>query len=86
MRSFCNDFQLANFVKMTEAHLESGLLAIDLVRELPEAMKPRKIEIGGKALKAIESPAKRQPSLELGHARSQRWSAAGLNLSRRAAR
>ena len=34
---------------MTGASLENGLLHIDLVRELPEAMKPRKIAIGGTA-------------------------------------
>jgi molecular chaperone IbpA len=34
---------------VTGASLENGLLHIDLVRELPEAMKPRKIAIGGKA-------------------------------------
>ena len=32
---------------MTGASLENGLLHIDLVREIPEAMKPRKIAIGG---------------------------------------
>ena len=31
---------------MAAAHLENGLLSVDLVREVPEEMKPRKIEIG----------------------------------------
>src|SRR5512144_485515 len=44
-RSFKRQFQLADHVKVTGASLYSGLLVIDLVRELPEAMKPRRIEI-----------------------------------------
>jgi molecular chaperone IbpA len=44
-RSFIRRFQLADYVIVTSAHLENGLLAIDLVRELPEAMKPRRVEI-----------------------------------------
>ena len=46
-RSFERRFQLADHVEVTGASLENGLLHIDLVRELPEAMKPRKIAIGG---------------------------------------
>jgi molecular chaperone IbpA len=37
---------VADHVKVTEARLENGLLTIHLVRELPEALRPRKIEIG----------------------------------------
>ncbi len=44
-RSFERQFQLADYVKVVEAKLENGLLHIDLVREVPEAMKPRRIEI-----------------------------------------
>ncbi len=44
-RSFKRQFQLADHVKVTGAALQNGLLVIDLVRELPEAMKPRRIEI-----------------------------------------
>ena len=40
-------FQLADHVEVKGADLENGLLHIDLMRELPEAMKPRTIEIGG---------------------------------------
>ncbi|MGB0514238.1 MAG: Hsp20 family protein, partial [Wenzhouxiangellaceae bacterium] len=46
-RSFERRFQLADHVKVVSARLENGLLHIELERELPEQMKPRKIEIGG---------------------------------------
>ncbi|MEX2517721.1 MAG: Hsp20 family protein [Paracoccaceae bacterium] len=52
-RSFERRFQLADHVRANGAALENGLLHIDLVHELPEALKPRKIEIGG--MKAIEN-------------------------------
>ncbi|MEM6628000.1 MAG: Hsp20 family protein [Pseudomonadota bacterium] len=45
-RGFIRRFQLADHVVVTGAQLENGLLRIELVRELPEAMKPRKIAIG----------------------------------------
>ncbi len=48
-RSFERRFGLADYVRVTNARLENGLLTIELERELPEALKPRKIEIGGKA-------------------------------------
>lgn len=45
-RSFERRFQLADHVEVDGASLENGLLHVDLKRELPEQMKPRKIEIG----------------------------------------
>lgn len=45
-RGFERRFQLADHVKVENAQLENGLLHIDLRREIPEAMKPQKIEIG----------------------------------------
>jgi molecular chaperone IbpA len=45
-RAFRRHFDLADFVKVTGASLEHGLLHIQLEREIPEAMKPRRIEIG----------------------------------------
>jgi molecular chaperone IbpA len=48
-RNFERRFQLADYVVVTDAALADGLLAIDLRRELPEAMKPRRIEIKGAA-------------------------------------
>lgn len=44
-RNFERRFQLADHVRVTDAQLANGLLHIELVREIPEAMKPRKIEI-----------------------------------------
>ena len=46
-RAFERRFQLADFVRVDSADLADGLLTVDLVREVPEAMKPRKISIGG---------------------------------------
>jgi molecular chaperone IbpA len=46
-RGFERRFELADYVRVADANLENGLLAIDLVREVPEAMKPKKISIGG---------------------------------------
>ena len=45
-RGFFRRFQLADHVAVTGAKLANGLLRIELKRELPEAMKPRKISIG----------------------------------------
>ncbi|WNO52459.1 Hsp20 family protein [Stakelama saccharophila] len=44
-RSFERRFELADFVRVDGANLDAGLLTIDLVREVPEAMKPKKIEV-----------------------------------------
>jgi molecular chaperone IbpA len=44
-RSFRQSFNIAEHVKVTGAKLENGLLTIDLKREVPEALKPRRIEI-----------------------------------------
>ena len=44
-RSFERRFQLADHVEVNGARLENGLLHVDLVREIPEALKPRKIAI-----------------------------------------
>ncbi len=50
-RAFERVFQLADFVQVKGAKLENGLLHVDLVREIPEAKKPRAIPIGnGKTL------------------------------------
>ncbi len=48
-RGFERRFELADFVRVERADLADGLLIIDLVREVPDAMKPRKIAIGGTA-------------------------------------
>jgi len=46
-RGFEKRFQLADHVEVTDAQLINGLLTISLKRELPEALKPRKIAING---------------------------------------
>jgi molecular chaperone IbpA len=62
-RAFRQTFNLADYVKVSAANLENGLLVIDLVREVPEAMKPRRIEIaGGGEAKTIEHEG--QPKVE----------------------
>ena len=48
-RSFERRFALADHIQVRGADLKDGLLSIDLVREIPEAMKPRKINIGSSA-------------------------------------
>ena len=45
-RAFERTFQLADYVQVKGASLENGLLHVDLVREIPEAKKPRQIPIG----------------------------------------
>ena len=48
-RPFRRAFNLADYVQVKGAALENGLLKVDLVREVPEAMKPRRISITGNA-------------------------------------
>ncbi len=57
-RAFERRFQLADFIEVGNARFENGLLSIELKRVVPEAMKPRKIEIGGgnPANDRIEAP------------------------------
>jgi len=57
-RSFERRFQLADHVRVDAASLENGLLNIDLVREIPEEMKPRRIEISsrGKPGRILKGP------------------------------
>ena len=62
-RAFRQTFNLADHVKVKGANLENGLLTIDLVREVPEALKPRRIEIAAAgAAKTIEHDS--QPKVE----------------------
>jgi molecular chaperone IbpA len=51
-RAFERVFQLADYVTVKNASLENGLLHVDLVREIPEAKKPRQIRIGNGSAKA----------------------------------
>ncbi len=57
-RAFERRFQLADHIRVSGASLDNGLLHVDLTREVPEALKPRKIEIAdGGAPKVIEQKA-----------------------------
>ena len=60
-RGFERRFELADYVRVQNADLADGLLVIDLVREVPEAMKPRKIAIGGQATELKPVPAETAP-------------------------
>lgn len=53
-RNFERRFQLADHVRVNRANLENGLLHVDLVREIPEAMKPRTIAIDVENSKLLE--------------------------------
>jgi molecular chaperone IbpA len=66
-RSFERRFALADHIQVRGADLKDGMLSIELVREIPEAMKPRKIEIGGTAQPKhdqIEATANEQKETE----------------------
>ncbi|MCP4985312.1 MAG: Hsp20 family protein [Colwellia sp.] len=54
-RNFERKFQLGEHVKVIGAFMENGLLHVDLEREIPEALKPRKIAINGKSLLSPDS-------------------------------
>lgn len=56
-RGFERRFELADYVRVENADLADGLLVIDLVREVPEAMKPKKIAIGGNTLTVVDNEA-----------------------------
>jgi molecular chaperone IbpA len=56
-RAFERVFQLAEHVEVRGASLENGLLHVDLVREVPEAMKPRQIPIGNGKAKVLDAKA-----------------------------
>ena len=63
-RSFERRFALADHIQVRGADLKDGMLAIELVREIPEAMKPRKIAVGGASEKSAiggdDRPASKQ--------------------------
>ena len=54
-RAFERRFELADFVRVSGAELRDGLLSVELLREIPEAMKPRKIDISSGSTETIES-------------------------------
>ncbi len=56
-RAFERRFQLADFIKVVGAQLVNGLLHIDLVREVPEAKRPRTIKVESASAKTLEAKA-----------------------------
>lgn len=56
-RSFERQFSLADHIKVSGARLENGLLHVELVREVPEAMRPREIKINANKQKKLEKKA-----------------------------
>ena len=52
-RSFERKFNLADHIEVVSAELQNGLLAVNLVKEVPEAMKPKSIAINGSRPKVI---------------------------------
>lgn len=56
-RPFERRFELADFVEVRSAAFENGLLVISLQREVPEAMKPRKIDIASGETQRLNAPA-----------------------------
>ncbi|MCK1714891.1 MULTISPECIES: Hsp20 family protein [unclassified Bradyrhizobium] len=58
-RPFRRVFNLADYVQVKQASFQDGLLIVDLVREVPEAMKPRRIEIAGGAPAASQIEQKK---------------------------
>ena len=63
-RNFRQTFNLADHVKVAAADLENGLLSIELVREIPEELKPRRIQIGGQATASVSAQDNRPKLVE----------------------
>jgi molecular chaperone IbpA len=64
--SFKQSFNLADHVKVVGAHVEHGLLTIDLVREVPEQLKPRRIEIGARTETKTGKPENQPKQIDSG--------------------
>ena len=75
-RSFDRRFQLADHIRVVGANLEHGLLHIELIREVPEALKPRNIQINSGA-----SAAKKAPTIQAPEAEGQAPSLTGTELA-----
>ena len=63
-RAFERRFELADFVRVEAADMKDGLLSIELLREIPEAMKPRKIDINTGASGTIDARDESKPRVE----------------------
>lgn len=71
-RSFERRFALADHVQVKGADMKDGLLSIELVREIPEAMKARKIDIGGSQRKGRAEIGEQQASQQTVEAEAER--------------
>ena len=67
-RAFERRFELADFVRVEDATMGDGLLSIELVREIPEAMRPRKVAINGGRAAAIDN----EPAAEASEVQSDK--------------
>ena len=56
-----NSFELADHIKVTGASFKNGMLDIDLEREIPDALKPRKISIQSDATAALDDSSVEKP-------------------------
>jgi molecular chaperone IbpA len=63
-RSFERRFALADHIQVKAADMKDGLLAVDLVREIPESMKPKKIDIGGRQERSAIGGGEQKPASE----------------------
>lgn len=67
-RAFERRFELADFVRVEDAKLADGLLSVELVREIPDAMKPRKVAINGVLPQTVDGngaeQVERRPEIE----------------------
>jgi molecular chaperone IbpA len=63
-RAFERRFELADFVRVTGAELRDGLLSVELVREIPDAMKPRKIDISSGEAETLRSEPREEAASE----------------------
>ena len=77
--AFERRFRLADYIKVTGARLSDGLLTIELAREIPEEMKPRRIEITGMPQgeqKQLEKPQQQEEPAQFGHKKAEHKKAA----------
>jgi molecular chaperone IbpA len=70
-RAFERRFELADFVRVDDAEMKDGLLSIELVREIPDAMKPRKIGIRGGEARNLDSAPRHEPEAQLASEREK---------------
>ena len=63
-RNFKQSFNLADHVKVSSANLVNGLLSVELVREVPEQLKPRRIDVGSRNMTAENQNTVQHLSLE----------------------